>query len=169
MDQNEASSQGGRAEVQEFFAVLTPHRSLSRRGFILLMAIVGVVSFIAGLAFLLTGAWPVFAFFGLDVLLIYYAFKLNYRAARAFEEVSIRGDTMTVTKVRASGRAREWTLNPYWARVEIATRAGRASQLRLASHGRRLVLGSFLSEVERLEFASALEHALLNNREHPAL
>ncbi len=166
MDQTRTVSQECGSGKDEFSAVLTPHRSLSARGFVILMAVVGSVSFVTGLGFLLAGAWPVFGFFGLDVLLIYIAFRLNYRAARAFEEVSIRGGELTVRKVRASGRSRKWTFNPYWARVEVASRHGRASQLRVASHGRRLVLGSFLSEGERLDFACALERALHSSR-HP--
>ena len=169
MDQIGTRPQGGGNAGGEFSAILTPHRSLSARGFVILMIVVGVVSFISGVSFLLAGAWPVFGFFGLDVLLIYYAFRLNYRAARAFEEVSIRGDKLTVRKVRASGRSRKWIFNPYWARVEVASRPGRASQLRVASHGRRLVLGAFLSEIERLEFARALEQALHSNRHQPAI
>ncbi len=58
-----------------FSAVLTPHRSLGSIGFLVLMIVFGVISFIAGMAFLLMGAWPVFGFFGLDVLLLYWAFR----------------------------------------------------------------------------------------------
>ena len=60
-----------------FSALLTPHRALSRTGFLVLMGFVGAVSFIAGVAFLLMGAWPVFGFFGLDVLAIWWAFRVN--------------------------------------------------------------------------------------------
>lgn len=169
MDQIRAISQEYNDRTRVFSAVLTPHRSLSPRGFVILMAVVGAVSFFAGVSFLLMGAWPVFGFFALDVVLIYYAFRLNYRAARTYEKVSIRGATLKVIKVRASGRSREWTCNPYWARVEVASRPGRASQLRVASHGRRLVLGAFLSEGERLEFAHALEGALLDSRTRTAV
>ena len=65
-----------------FSAVLTPHRSLGHVGFLVLMIVFGGVSFISGMVFLLMGAWPVFGFFGLDVLLLYWAFRLNYRARR---------------------------------------------------------------------------------------
>ena len=44
------------ADTVLFSARLTPHRSLSRNGFIALMVFVSVVSFAAGLAFLLMGA-----------------------------------------------------------------------------------------------------------------
>ncbi|MHA1164050.1 MAG: DUF2244 domain-containing protein [Alphaproteobacteria bacterium] len=169
MDQNGAKSQEGRGREHEFSVILTPYRSLSPAGFVVLMSVVCVISFVAGMAFLLVGAWPVFGFFGLDVLAIYYAFRLNYRAARAYERVSISGGKLTITKVSASGKSHNWTFNPYWARVELASRHGRASQLRIGSHGRRLVLGAFLSEGERQEFAAALEQALHANREPAAV
>ena len=55
------------AEPKIFSAVITPHRSLGRTGFLLLMLCIGAVSFVCGLLFLVIGAWPVFGFFGLDV------------------------------------------------------------------------------------------------------
>lgn len=164
MDQDGAIPQEDEREAGEFSAILTPHRSLSPRGFLLLMLIISAVSFTTGMIFYFAGAWPVLGFFGLDVLLIYIAFKLNYRAGRAYETVSITGNELTVTKVLPSGRSRSWTFNPYWARVEVFSRPGRASRLLLTSHGRALVIGSFLSEDERLEFADALRNALAENK-----
>ena len=101
-----------------FSAVLTPHRSLSRVGFLVLMAPIGGVSFVAGVVFLLMGAWPVFGFFGLDVLLLYWAFRLNYRHAAAYEEVKVTPSALHVRKVSHRGSAREWALNPLWVRLE---------------------------------------------------
>ncbi len=168
MDQVSATAQGGGEPNGEFSAVLTPYRSLSRRGFIVMMAAVSAVCFTAGLVFFMAGAWPVLGFFCLDVLLIYSAFKLNYRSRRAYETVSISGNELTVTKVHASGRSKSWTFNPYWAQVKLTTRTGRASQLLLSSHGRALVLGSFLSEDERQDFAAALSSALASSLGQPA-
>ena len=82
----------------------------------------GAVSFIAGLVFLSMGAWPVFGFFGLDVLLLYWAFRLNYRHAAAYEEVQLTPAALTVRKVNHRGIAREWVLNPLWVRLEIGAR-----------------------------------------------
>jgi uncharacterized membrane protein len=160
MDQVGAIPQEVDEEPAEFSAVLTPHRSLSPRGFLIFMAIISVISFTAGMAFFMAGAWPVLGFFGLDVLLIYGAFKLNYYAARAYETVSIYGNQLVVTKVLPSGRSKSWTFNPYWARVELISLPGRASRLLVTSHGRRLVLGAFLSEGERQDFATSLRNAL---------
>ena len=78
-----------------FSAVLTPHRSLSPMGFLIFMAVLGGISFVTGMVFLLAGAWPVFGFFGLDVLLVWWAFKLNYRAAQAYEQVTVTPSELT--------------------------------------------------------------------------
>src|SRR5574338_1098102 len=72
-----------------FSATLTPHRSLGRVGFLVLMIVFGGVSFVAGMLFLAIGAWPVLGFFGLDVLLLYLAFRLNYWHAEAYEQVTV--------------------------------------------------------------------------------
>ena len=69
-----------------FSAILTPHRSLSATGFLLFMLVLGGISFAMGIMFLLLGAWPVFGFLGLDVLLVYWAFRSSYRSAKAYEE-----------------------------------------------------------------------------------
>lgn len=164
MDQIDPVPQENDQINSDFSAVLTPYRSLSPRGFVVLMSIICAISFAAGMAFFLAGAWPVLGFFGLDVLLIYFAFKLNYYAGRAYETVSITGNTLTVTKVMASGRTRQFTFNPYWARVDLRSQPGRASVLRLTSHGRSLIVGAFLSEDERVEFASALREALASHK-----
>src|SRR6188474_796931 len=100
-----------------FAAVLTPHRSLSPKGFAVLMTLVCIVSFGTGLLFYLLGAWPVVGFMGLDVVLIYIAFKLNYRSARLYETVDLTNDMLTITRVDPSGRARSWSFNPYWVRL----------------------------------------------------
>jgi uncharacterized membrane protein len=75
--------------AQTFRAILLPHRSLGRKGFIVLMSVVSGISFLTGLAFFMLGAWPVLGFCGLDVLLIYGAFRLNYRAARLHELIEL--------------------------------------------------------------------------------
>jgi uncharacterized membrane protein len=144
-----------------FSAVLTPHRSLSASGFVIVMALVGGVSFTAGIAFLLMGAWPVFGFFGLDVLLIYLAFRANYRAGTAYEEVFVRPSQLHVRKVSHKGDVSEWTLNPVWVRLEreVHEEFG-IERLLLVSHGRKLPIAGFLSPDEKKSFADALSAAI---------
>lgn len=143
-----------------FDALLQPACSLSPRGFVILMSAVCAVSFAAGLAFYLMGAWPVVGFLGLDVLLIWGAFKISFRRARRYEAVRLTREVLEVRKVDSYGRVRSWHLQPAWLRVEIADPPRHESQLRLTSHGRSLVIGSFLSPEERLDFARALRGAI---------
>src|SRR5712692_5292186 len=101
-----------------FSAILTPHRSLSGFGFVMLMAVIGGLSFASGMVFFLIGAWPVVGFLGLDVLLVYWAFCANYCAAAAYEQVTITASELRVRKVSQRGKAHEWMLNPLWTRIE---------------------------------------------------
>ena len=149
------------ADTVLFCARLTPHRSLSRNGFMALMVFVTVVSFAAGLAFLLIGAWPVFGFFGLDVLIIYWAFKLNFRHARATEDILITPYEIRVRRVSHRGHAMEWTLNPMWVQLERKSHAEFGiEKLYLVSRGRRLSVASFLGPDEKESFSKALLEAL---------
>jgi uncharacterized membrane protein len=125
-----------------------------------LMAAICAISFATGLLFYLIGAWPVVGFMGLDMALIYFAFKLNFRALRVHETVDLTTDALTVTRVEPSGKTQVWTFNPYWVRLKLEERVGRSTELSLASHGARLVFASFLSDPEREDFAAALGAAL---------
>jgi uncharacterized membrane protein len=144
-----------------FSAVITPHRSLGRTGFIVLMAIFGGISFVSGMLFLIAGAWPVFGFFGLDVALLYWAFKLNYRHADAYEEVKVTPSALTVRKVSHRGRAREWVLNPLWVKLDKESHEEYGiERLLLVSRGKHLVIASFLGPDEKASFAQELGNAL---------
>jgi len=143
-----------------FNAVLRPHRSLSPAGFAALMVVIAGVSFCAGLAFYLSGAWPVVGFLGLDVLAIYWAFRASYRSGRQFETLELTDGALNVSRVSAAGKVQRWQFQTYWLRVEMDDPPRHASQLTLSSHGRRLVIGRFLPPAERLEVAIALRQAL---------
>jgi len=156
------------AEPTLFSAVVTPHRSLSSLGFVIVMAAVGGVSFAAGLAFLLMGAWPVFGFFGLDVLLVYCAFRANYRAAAAYEEVTVTACELKLRKVSPRGQVSEWTLNPVWVKLDRVVHAEFGiEQLFLVSRGRRLPVASFLGPQEKESFAAALAAAINEAKRGP--
>jgi uncharacterized membrane protein len=144
-----------------FCALITPHRSLSGVGFLVLMAAVGGVSFAAGIVFLILGAWPVVGFFGLDVLLIYWAFRTNYRADRAYEEVTVTASELRVRKVSHRGRVAEWSLNPLWVRLDRDTHEEFGiERLFLVSRGRKLPIAGFLGPREKESFADALAAAI---------
>jgi uncharacterized membrane protein len=156
------------AEPEIFAATITPHRSLGSTGFLVLMIAVGGVSFAAGIVFLLMGAWPVMGFFGLDVLLIWWAFRVNYRAARAYEQVTVTASTLHVRKVSHRGRVAEWTLNPVWTRLDRQTHEEFGiERLFLVSRGRSLAIAASLGPAEKETFADALGEALIAAKRGP--
>lgn len=160
MDENTSDRQ--RSHVQ---FVLHPHRSLTPRGFLFFMVGIGAVSFAAGLVFIMIGAWPVTGFFGLDVALIYWAFKSNFRSGRKLETIDITPDLLTLTKVDPYGRSTSFEFNPYWLRVNLTQDAadGRNS-LRFSLQGRNVRFGEFLTDEEREQLAPALTVALQEMR-----
>jgi uncharacterized membrane protein len=155
-------------EPELFSALLTPHRSLNRTGFLVLMAFLSVVSFAAGLAFWLMGAWPVFGFFGLDILVIYWAFRVNFRRARATEEISVTPSELRVRRVSHRGHVVEFVLNPLWVQLDRKTHAEFGiERLYLVSKGRRFTIANFLGPDEKASFANALTAALQAARRGP--
>ena len=151
-----------------FSARLTPHRSLSRTAFLVLMGFVSAISFAAGVAFWLMGAWPVFGFFGLDVLAIYWAFRINFRHARALEEIRVTPTELHLRRVSHRGQVVEFLLNPLWVQLdqEVHEEFG-VERLYLLSRGHRLAVGSFLGPDEKASFAKALNAALQAARRGP--
>ena len=125
------------------------------------MAFVAAVSFAAGVMFLVMGAWPVLGFFGLDVLVIYWAFRINFRRAAAVEEISVTPSELRVRRVSHRGHVMEWTLNPLWVQLEqTGDPEFGIERLYLVSRGRRVSIGSFLGPDEKASFAKALLAAL---------
>ena len=144
-----------------FSALLTPHRSLGRTGFAAIMVALMLGWIVVGAVFLAHGAWPVFGFFGLDVLLVYVAFRVNYRAARAREEVSVSRLSLDIRKVAPSGRTVAHRFNPFWARFSVA-RHGEIGITRMAveAQGKTVPIGGFLNPADRESFAVAFSQAL---------
>src|ERR1700756_513582 len=149
------------AQPELFSALLTPHRSLNRIGFLVLMGFLTVVSFAAGVTFWLMGAWPVFGFFGLDVLAIYWAFRVNFYHAQALEEITITPSELRVRRVSHRGHQVEFVFNPLWVQLDQKTHAEFGiEKLYLASRGRKISVGSFLGADEKASLAKALGAAL---------
>jgi len=143
-----------------FERVLLPHRSLPSRNFHLLMGLLFLISLAVGVGFVSIGAWPVIGFFGLDVALVYLAFRLNYRSARQSETIRLAGDVFSVERVSVRGERRLWRFQPFWVRVILEEQTGRSNRLFIASHGRRLVIGDFVAPAIRRELAMTIRDAL---------
>lgn len=156
------------ADLQVFAAEITPHRSLGRRGALILVAGFGIVSAAVSLPFVLMGAWPVVGFFGLDVALLWLALRASFAQARACERIALTYVELTIAKITHRGERREWRMNPLWTRIESET-DDEFGMTRLAVRERRMAVdvAQALSPPERAEFADAFGAALAIARAGP--
>ena len=145
-------------------AVLEPPRSLSRVGFNRVMLALGAISFVVGLVFLMTGAYPVIGFMGAEILVLWLVFQASFRAQTARTYVCVTADAITVRKVDGRGRERSARLASHFTRVELDPTANGASALRLASSNKAYALGEFLTPKEREAFARRLNLAIAEAR-----
>ncbi len=147
-----------------FDATLHPNRSLGPTGFRILMFVVGVSVLIVGILFIVAGAWPVFGFSGAEFLLLYIAFRVNYRSGRAYERVRLTERQLEVMRFSPRGEVGRWEFEPTWLQISMDDPPRHDSQLKLSSHGRSLVIGAFLTPTERVEVADALRDAVIKWR-----
>jgi uncharacterized membrane protein len=152
-----------------FDAELRPNRSLGARGFVALMAGLAAISFGAGIAFVSIGAWPVAGFFGLDVLLVYAAFRVSYRGARLSERIRVTETEIEVRRIDAYGRAQVWRAPAHWLQVRLEEPQEHHSRLILRTHGQSVAVGAFLAPEERATLAGAIKDALGRRRAGPAV
>ena len=149
-----------------FAATLRPYRSLKVEGFRLMMVLVVVASLVASIPFIVLGFWPVAGFYGLDILLLYFAFRANFAAAKAYEEVRVSPLEVSLKKVSPKGEAVEWRFNPIWTRVHRDEHAEFGlERLWLASRGQSVTVGRFLPRDEMARFGDRLAAALATARQ----
>lgn len=156
------------SEPKLFSARLFPHRSLTKRHFHLLLMVFSGASFISSLPFIFFGAWPVAGFMGLDILLFFLAFRANFKAARAYEDVCLTPFELLIAKVSVKGQRSEWRFNPAWVRLDREEHEEFGTQrLALVSHGRRLEIAGFLGPDEKAAFAGRFSRALAEAKRGP--
>ena len=143
-----------------------PHRSLSRKGFIILMSILGGLLFTIGLGFFLAGAWPVIGFLGAELLIVWGGFKLNYQAAKKRETIETTADTVTVKRTDASGKASATKFPLGWIKVRLKpagaspNSSSQPQQVFLSSHGIETEIGHFLHPAEKPALEREVSHLL---------
>ena len=144
-----------------FSAELHPYRSLGRNGHRVFFLIAGALSVAHMAVFMISGAWPVVMFFGADFLILFGAFWLNNRAARAKEVVSLSRTSISIRKVTPSGKETEYAFNPFWARFLVSRKPKIGiTAMHLRGNGRETDIGAFLPLDDRERFASAFSGAL---------
>ncbi len=139
---------------------ILPYRSLSKKSFRNLMFAVCFIFFSIGVFFWSLGAWPVFGFLGLDVILLYLAFKINYKSGEIFENLKLFNSNLLITRCFPSGKSQSWSLEPYWTKVEISKNFRNDQRLVLKSKDKVVLLGSFLNLNDKKKLMKKINEAL---------
>jgi uncharacterized membrane protein len=144
-------------EAAEYVYTARRNNSLSSSGRRLVFAFILTVSFGIAAAFSVGfGAWPILPFAGIEMVVLYVAFRYVDHHSADYERITIKGDSVAV-EVREGARIAHFELNRYWAQV-VCEHAG--AHLALRSHGREIEVGRHLCDEQRLEMARGLAREL---------
>lgn len=147
---------------------LVPHRSLTQVQFQYLITFVGIAGVITTIPFFIMGAWPIIGFMGLDIACVYVAFRINFRDARAYEDVRMTPLELLLSKVSAKGVKRNFRFNPAWVRLESENHEEFGLlRLAFASRGREVPVANFLGPDEKARFAEDFSRALAQAKRGP--
>ncbi|MDX7954060.1 DUF2244 domain-containing protein [Lichenihabitans sp. Uapishka_5] len=140
---------------------IRPHRSMSAAQVRVMLVFVAIGGIVTSLPFVLIGAWPVAGFFGLDVLMVYLAFRASFSSARAYEDIRVTALDLSLRKVSPRGITREWRFNPVWVRLDRHEHPDFGTQrIELIARGDRVEVAGFLGPDAKAEFADGLGAAL---------
>ena len=157
---HDKSSENGETIV----ITLWPYRSLSLQGFRILIAVLASLMSLIGLGFYLIGAWPVLGFLGLEIFVVWYAFKWNYRSGQLVETVEITPQQVDITRIDWRGHSKTICLNGVWVKAELDTKEKKKCRLYLRQHAKKLEIGAFIPPAEKPFLAVALNEAFARLR-----
>ena len=144
-------------ETAEYVYTARRNNSLSSSGRWLVFVFILVVSLGIAVVFsLVLGAWPIMPFAGLEMTVLYFAFRYMDRHAADYERITIRGGSVAV-EVREGTHVNRLELSRYWAKIVCD---GDCTRLALRSHGREIEVGRHLCEEQRLSMAQELTREL---------
>ena len=141
-----------------FEAVITPHRSLGRRGMRWLIGALVLLSGAVSTGLWLAGAWPVLGFTGLEIALA-IGLLLRHAAIKGDSEVLLLSDAgLRIVRMRR-GKRSEMAVPVGWLRASLEERPGRAPALMLRSRCFAVEVATSLGEEEKRDLSVSLRAA----------
>lgn len=136
------------------------NNSLSSGGRFLVLGSLAVVLLAISLGFALNGAWLVVPFAGLDMLVVYLAFRYVEQRSSDYECLTFLDDNIVVES-RCGGRTDRYEFNRHWVQVTfIEAKGAERGRLVLRSHGKEVAFGVHLSGEQRATVARRLNEHL---------
>jgi uncharacterized membrane protein len=143
----------GTDDAEAYTLIAKPNNSMTTAGRYLVFGFIFIVSSGISLAFAVIGAWLVLPFAGLEMLVLFLAFRYVDRQSGDYERLTLSGDRLLL-ECRAGGELKRSEFNRYWAQV-VCDAGG--SRLALRSHGHEVEFGQYLTEQERTQLARKLK------------
>ena len=144
----------------DFCVELSPNKSGTTRNIHIIIGLLLCLFIPTGLVFSLLGAWPVFGFMGIELGLLYIAFRCNQRDAKAYERLSLNNDSFVFERHDPWRGYESWTFQPQWLQVKIDHSNEYETCLTLNSKGKHLAFGIYLTSNEKSAVAELLFTAL---------
>jgi uncharacterized membrane protein len=165
---DEAAKADAAAAAPLFSTRLRPHRSLTRRGIVKILALFAALQGPLGLALALDGAWPATLFLGLTWTGLAFAFVSNARSALAYEDLELSALELRYARVSPAGLRRDWRFNPLWVRLAVERHEEfGVERLDLLWRRTRVEIGACLGRGEKTQLADELASALARARRGP--
>jgi uncharacterized membrane protein len=144
----------------DFTFVARRNNSLSSGGRLLVLGSIAVVLLAISLGFALNGAWLVFPFAGLDILVVYLAFRYVERRAGDYECIAFHAENIVIERQHAA-RTERFDFNRHWVQVALIEPQGaKRGRLLLRSHGKEVEFGIHLTGEQRAALARRLKEHL---------
>ena len=137
-----------------------PNQSLTPKSLLLLMFLITIPASFIGVTFFILGAWPVLGFMGLEVLLIYIAFKVLFYKNKFYEHIILDREKLSIFFKKQNNTITKIELEPTWLQVQIENIYENEDILTISSHGKKIILANFLIPEERVKLAKKIRYGL---------
>ena len=143
---------------ESFFLEMRPNRSLTLAGRRLWFLFIAVTTFLFACIAMILGAWMVLPYAGLEVLCLWYAFRIIGRHDGDYERVRVVDREFCWSRCEC-GQVEMLCGNTAWVRVVALARNSRLG-IGLRYQGKTVSVGQFISDEQRLLLRRDLVRAL---------
>lgn len=148
-------------------AVITPPRSLSRRGFIVIIGVFTAINTATAVLFIALHAAPAPIFMGLGVMALAIGLAAGQRAALRRERIQVTAAEVRVVLESPRGAHTVWISPTAFTRVILVGDPEDDADLQLRLSDRGMPVARALNRSERRDFAAALEQAIRRAKSGP--
>ena len=142
---------------------LYPNKSMSFKGLFFVSFVFTLLTTLISIYFIINGAWPVGIFLFIDLIIILFAFKLNYSRSQKYERILLN-DMLFIKKKYKRGHEKIIKIEPSWLRLKVCY-YNNSGHLKIISKGKSLIIGNYLNLAELKKLAKEIKSALIKREQ----